>query len=136
MRNGELGPKTVEHPICRCARWEKAEVLSVPTDKKDEAGMVNHGVGFLRLFILGVINFIRAGNRFDLLCVAGEPNEAWVKERNVEFDRLGRVVFRINAYKQRLHGLARGAKFIYGGRDGLQIVRANVSAISVAEVDQ
>ena len=62
--------------------------------------MVNHGVEFLRFLVLRVINFVRAGNRFDLLCAASEADEAWVKKRNVELDRLGRVMFRINGDEQ------------------------------------
>ena len=53
--------------------------------------MVNHRFRFLRLFIFRVINFIRLGNLFDLVCAASEANEAWVKQPNVELDRLGRV---------------------------------------------
>ena len=67
LSDSELLPETTKHAICRCPRWEKAKVLSIPTDEKDEAGMVNHRVEFLRFLVLRVINFVRAGNRFDLL---------------------------------------------------------------------
>ena len=134
--DSELRPETVDHAICRCARWEKAKVLSIPIDEKDETGMVNREVGFLPLFIARVINFVCAGNRFDVPCAAGEADEAWVKKRYVELDRLGRVVFRIDSDEQWLHGLARRAKFVDGGRNGLQIDRADIGAISVAEINQ
>src|SRR5262245_30081069 len=48
LSDSELLPETINHSICRCTRWEKAKVLSIPADEKDEAGMVNHGVGSLR----------------------------------------------------------------------------------------
>ena len=83
----------------------RAKILSIPADEKDEAGVVNHWVGFLRLFVLGVINFVCASNRFDLLFTAGENGE-WVKQCNVELDCLGRVVFRIDGDEQWLHKLA------------------------------